>query len=195
MGKFQELKMRITEKLKSLKSRIRYPSEFLKFKRCGRNLWLGSKGCIARPEEVSFGDNVFINKGFHISARNLTFGNDIMIGPNLVIECDDHVFNEVGVTMFENRNQRKIGSVTIENDVWMGANVTVLKGVVIGEGSVVGAHSVVTKNIPPYTVCVGAPCRPVKTRFPSDRLEDHLRLVGSNHAPEVILTSWEEAGF
>lgn len=180
--------------LKSLKSRIRYPREFLRFKHCGRNIWLGRKGFFGRPEEVSFGNNVFINEGFHISSRNLTFGSNIMIGPHLVIECDDHVFDEVGVTMFENRGKRKIGSVTIEDDVWMGANVTVLKGAVVGEGSVIGAHSVVTKDIPPYTICVGAPCRPIRRRFSTDDLAQHLKAVGSRYTPENIVQQWNDRG-
>ena len=167
---------------------------FLKCRHRGLHVWLGAKGCIARPKEVSFGNNIFINKGFHISARNLTFGDNIMIGPNLVIECDDHVFNKVGITMFENRNKRNIGSVTIENDVWMGANVTVLKGVVIGEGSVVGAHSVVAKDIPPYTICVGAPCKPLKTRFSPDELRQHLGSVKTNYSHEDVVSAWGKAG-
>ncbi len=184
----------IQGKLKSLKSRLRYPIPFFKFKGCGKNVWLGRGGRIGRPHEVSFGSSVFINEGFHISARNLTFGNDIMIGPNLVIECDDHIFDEVGITMFENRSKRKIGSVAVENDVWIGANVTILKGVVIGEGSVVGAHSVVSKNIPPYTVCVGAPCKPIRKRFSDEGLKEHLRLTDSEYALSEISLRWAEAG-
>jgi len=167
---------------------------FVKFKACGSNLWLGRRGVFGRPGEISFGNNVFINAGFHISARNLVFGNNIMIGPNLVIECDDHIFDRVGVTIFENRDSREIGSVTIENDVWLGAGVTVLKGVKIGEGVVVGAHSVVSKSIPPYTIAVGTPCKPIRTRFSADRLREHLQLIDSQYSAEAVEAAWLEMG-
>jgi acetyltransferase-like isoleucine patch superfamily enzyme len=182
------------ERLKSLKSRIRYPLAFAKFRSCGQNVWLGRRGVFGRPREISFGNNVFINAGFHISARNLIFGNNIMIGPHLVIECDDHTFDRVGVTMFENRNSREIGSVTIEDDVWLGAGVTVLKGVKIGEGAVVGAHSVLSKSIPPYTISVGTPCKPIRTRFTPDKLRDHLQLIDSPYSAEAVIATWERTG-
>jgi virginiamycin A acetyltransferase len=54
--------------------------------------------------------------------------------------------------------------VVIEDDVWLGYNVTVLPGVTIGQGSVIGAGSVVTSDIPPYTVAVGNPAKVIKTR-------------------------------
>ena len=117
-----------------------------------------------------------------------------MIGPNLVIECDDHIFDRVGVTIFENRDSREIGSVTIENDVWLGAGVTVLKGVKIGEGVVVGAHSVVSKSIPPYTIAVGTPCKPIRTRFSADRLREHLQLIDSQYSAEAVEAAWLEMG-
>lgn len=52
--------------------------------------------------------------------------------------------------------------IFIGNDCWIGSNVTILPGVTIGEGCTVGAGSVVTKDIPPYTVAFGSPCRPRK---------------------------------
>ncbi|MBL7032908.1 MAG: acyltransferase [Candidatus Delongbacteria bacterium] len=186
--------MKLKERLKSLKSRLRYPLAFLKFKKCGHNVWLGRNGLFGRPGEITFGNNVFINAGFHISARNLTFGNNIMIGPNLVIECDNHLFDSVGITMFENRNNRKIDSVAFEDDVWVGANVIVLKGVVIGEGSVIGAHSVVSRNIPPYTVCVGIPCLPRRPRFTNEQLQQHLQLIGSRYVATSVEAAWRECG-
>ncbi|MEM1084365.1 MAG: acyltransferase [Verrucomicrobiota bacterium] len=184
----------LRNKLHSLKSRLLYPGSFAKFGRCGRNLWFGRRGVFVRPEGIQFGDNVFINEGFHISARDLEFGSDIMIGPHLVIECDDHVIDRVGVTMFENRGERSEAPVRIENDVWMGAGVTILKGVTIGEGCVVGANSVVTRSLPPYSVCVGAPCRPRRGRFGPEQLKQHLSEVNSAYQAAEVLDGWNESG-
>src|SRR5690606_10198074 len=147
-------------------------------------------GKFIRPEEITFGNNIFINNNFHISARNLNIGNDVLIGPNVVIECDDHIYDVIGKTMFELRKQRKISSVRIENDVWIGANVTILKNTVIGEGAIIGAGSVVTKNIPPYTIAVGLPCRPFKPRFNPSQLKEHLHKIKSDKNINEILNLW-----
>lgn len=154
-----------------------YLKSYLKFKSRGKNLILSKGGTFVRPEEITFGDNVFISSNFYISARNLVFKDDIMIGPNLVIECDNHVYNEVGKTMFEVKEKRNISNVTIEDDVWIGANVTILSGVTIGEGSIIGAGSVVTKPQPKYSICVGNPCRPIKSRFTDQELKSHLKKI------------------
>lgn len=154
-----------------------YIKSVKKFKKRGKNLMFSRGGVFIRPEEISFGDNVFISSNFYISARNLEFKNNIMIGPNLVIECDNHVYNRVGLTMFENRHERIISGVSIDNDVWIGANVTILPGVVIGEGSIIGAGSVVTKSLPKYSICVGIPCKPIKARFTETELTGHLTII------------------
>ena len=61
--------------------------------------------------------------------------------------------------------------VTIENDCWLAANIVVCGGVTIGEGSVIGAGSVVTKSIPPHSLAVGNPCRVVREITEEDRME------------------------
>ncbi len=168
-----------------------FPS-LLNFKKKGKNIHLSLNGKIVRPKEIEMGSNIFISNGFHISARNLTFGNNIMIGPYLVIECDNHVFDKVGVSMFEISNERSISSVEIENDVWIGAHVTILPGVTICEGCIVGAGSVVTKSLPPYTIGVGIPCRPIKTRFSDVDMKKHLNLIKtSKYQIEEILRQWK----
>jgi len=161
----------------------------------GRNNRLGPKGRFIRPNEIYMGDNIYIAPRFHISARNLTIGNNILIGPNLLLECDDHVFKNIGSTIFSTMDKsRNIGFVTIEDDVWIGGNVTILKNVSIGEGCIVGAASVVTKSLPPYTISVGSPCRPRKGRFTAEELEKHLALINSKYTLDTILKLWEKCG-
>jgi len=181
--------------LKFIKKTFRklyYFSSVQNFKKHGNNLHFSSGGKIVRPKEIEMGDNIYISNGFHISARNLKFGSNIMIGPNLVIECDNHIFNKIGHTMFEMSQERTIGGVTIEDDVWIGANVTILHGVKIGEGSVVGAASVVTKNLPPYTICIGIPCKPIKKRFSDIEMNQHLLLIKtSKYQLNEISNQWK----
>ena len=57
-----------------------------------------------------------------------------------------------------------LGSVTVEDDVWIGSNCVILPGVTIGCGSVIGAGAVVTKDIPPYSIAVGVPAKVLKQR-------------------------------
>lgn len=181
--------------LRQIVSIIRYPKLFLLSKRTGKNNRLGPNGRFIHPEEISFGDNIYIAPNFHISARNLKVGNNIIIGPNLLLECDDHVFRNVGKTIWSTFTEERIlGSVTIEDDVWIGGNVTILKNVTIGEGCIIGAASVVTKPMPPYSICVGSPCRPVKARFTPEELETHLSLVKSGYSINTIITRWRETG-
>ena len=63
--------------------------------------------------------------------------------------------------------------VVIEDDVWVGANVTILKGVTIGHGSVVAAGAVVTKSCPPYSIIGGVPAKLIKMRFTDDDIKEH----------------------
>ena len=68
------------------------------------------------------------------------------------------------------------GDTVIGNDVWIGQNVTVLPGVHIGDGCIIGANSVVANDIPPYTVAAGNPCKVKKTRFDDKTIEFLLKL-------------------
>lgn len=181
--------------LRQIISIVRYPKLFMFSKRMGKNNRLGPNGRFIRPEEISLGDNIYIAPNFHISARNLKIGNNVIIGPNLLLECDDHTFRNVGKTIWSTfTSERTLGSVIIEDDVWIGGNVTILKNVIIGEGCIIGAASVVTKSLPPYSICLGVPCRPLKTRFSVEELKTHLELVNSSLLPESITDSWKNNG-
>jgi len=74
-------------------------------------------------------------------------------------------------------------SVTLEDDVWVGLNAIVLPGVTIGKGAIVGAGSVVTKDVPPYSIVGGVPAKVIKKRFSSEIIKELL---------EIDWTSWEE---
>jgi maltose O-acetyltransferase len=93
----------------------------------------------------------------------LTVGDDVMMGPRCLLVSDRHEISDTGVPMA----QQGFGAprpIVIEDDVWIGAGVTVLSGVRIGRGSVVGAGSVVTRDVPPWSVAAGNPARVVRQR-------------------------------
>lgn len=167
--------------------RLRYVRYYNKFARCGKNVILSRYGFIVRPEQISFGDNVFISRGFRISAYELSFGNDIMIGPNIVIECEDHIFDRVGVPMIHYSDYKRFAPVSIENDVWIGANVTILKNTRIREGAIVGACSLVNRDIPPYCIAFGVPAKPYRLRICNESLREHLNIVRSKYTYEQVM--------
>jgi len=68
------------------------------------------------------------------------------------------------------------GDVVIKNDVWIGARVIIKGGVEIGDGAVIGAGSVVTKDVDPYTIVAGVPAKPIKKRFDDDVIETLMKL-------------------
>lgn len=110
--------------------------------------------------KIVIGDNFYMNAGCHILGE-ITFGNDVMIGPKTVIWGRDHGISKERPMRQQPHNKKPI---IIENDVWIGASVTILKGVKIGNGAVVGAGSVVTKDIPDFAIVVGNPAKIVKYR-------------------------------
>ncbi|SDJ05349.1 Acetyltransferase (isoleucine patch superfamily) [Salipiger marinus] len=94
----------------------------------------------------------------------VVMGKYVMIGPEFMITGDDHRFDEPGVAViFSGRPKPK--DCVLEDDVWVGARVTILKGVRVGRGAVIAAGAVVTKDVPPYMIVGGVPARSIRPRF------------------------------
>ena len=72
------------------------------------------------------------------------------------------------------------------SDVWIGYEAVILAGVTIGDGAVIGARAVVTKDVPPYTIVGGVPARAIRRRFPEETAEELLRLKWWDWPPERI---------
>ncbi len=121
-----------------------------------------------KPEAGSrlvIGDRVALNDGVVINADSggqITLGNDVIIGPNSILRGANHVFEDTARPIREQNHAP--GTITLEQDVWLGAGVIVLPNVTIGRGTVVGAGSVVTRDLPPFSVAVGIPARVTKER-------------------------------
>jgi maltose O-acetyltransferase len=115
--------------------------------------------CIDYGINTKIGDNVFINFNFILlDCAKVSIGNNVFIGPAVQIYTAQHPLD------IELRG-RHIGTarpVTIGNDVWIGGGCIILPGVTIGDGSSVGAGSVVTRPIPSGVVACGNPCRVMK---------------------------------
>ncbi|MDH2363752.1 DapH/DapD/GlmU-related protein (plasmid) [Priestia megaterium] len=121
--------------------------------KCGRDVNI-EKGAIFSTK-VIIGNNSGIGIRAEITGST-QIGNDVMMGPDCVIYTRNHCFDRIDTPM------RKQGfyeeqQVTIGNDVWIGGRVTILPGVKIGNGVIIGANSVVTKDIPDYAIVAGNP--------------------------------------
>ena len=108
---------------------------------------------------IEIGDNFYANHNLVIlDAAKVIFGNNVFIGPNCSFYTVNHPLD------YETRNKglEYAKRITVGNNVWMGGNVVVLPGITIGDNSVIGAGSVVTKDIPSNSVAVGNPTKVIK---------------------------------
>lgn len=108
---------------------------------------------------ISIGDHTRIGLGNTLIGP-VQIGDNVIIAQNVVISALNHKYEDI-TTCIINQGVNT-DQITIDNDVWIGANSTILSGIHIGQHVVVGGGSVVTKNIPPYCVVVGNPARIVK---------------------------------
>jgi len=113
---------------------------------------------------ISIGKNTGISCSTICAMENITIGEHVTIGAGCQIyDTDFHPIDpseRLGTNI--NVNKTKISPVIIESNVWLGAEVMVLKGVTIGEGSMIAARSVVTKNIPPFSMAGGVPAKVIR---------------------------------
>lgn len=111
---------------------------------------------------ISIGENFYSNHNLVIlDPAPVTFGDNVFIGPNCGFYTAIHPTNPAERnTYFEYAKP-----ITVGNNVWFGGNVTVLGGVTIGDNAVIGAGSVVVKDIPSSAIAVGNPCKPIKSVF------------------------------
>ena len=138
---------------------------FLKLftKSCRGFVWLQPRVELVNIRKIIFGKNVGINSGTYINAvGGLDIGDYVLIGPNVTISSGMHPIDKGTNSIYEKQTVFK--KIIIEDDVWLGANVVIMPGVVLKTGSVVGANSVVTKSTLAYSVNVGVPSRFIRYR-------------------------------
>jgi acetyltransferase-like isoleucine patch superfamily enzyme len=131
-------------------------------------MWVTST--VFNREKLRLGTNSAWSQGCIFNCDGgLSIGNNVLIGPHVCIHTTNHNYSNPKIPICRQGNTPE--PVIIHDDVWIGANAVVLPGVTVGKGSVIGAGSIVTKSIPPYSVAVGNPARVVKRRGENMNLE------------------------
>ncbi len=128
--------------------------------RVGKNVNIERKAVFGPLLEIGDNSGVGINCEVYGPVK---IGNDVMMGPDVVCYTGGHRFDRTDITMIE-QGGAEIKPITIGNDIWIGRRVMIMPGVNIGDGCVIGAGAVVTKDIPPYSVAGGVPAKVIKSR-------------------------------
>lgn len=110
------------------------------------------------PYRIHIGNDVTLNEWVYLSGfGGLRIGDHVRIGHRTSIITSDHRYEDMSVPIY--RQGLISGEVIIEDDVWIGCNVTILKGVTIGRGAIVAAGAVVTRDVPTNTIFGGVPAK------------------------------------
>lgn len=166
--------------LKSGYNRLIKNYERTLFKEIGQAVHIGNH-CVFTFGTISLGDHVHVGNFcvFQSAHGEIRIGNHVLFGPGVHIHGGNHAYDKVGV--FIDENDAKVlgqdGVVRIEDDVWVGANAMILQGVTLGRGCIVGAGSIVTRDVPAYAIVAGNPAHILKYRFQPDEIARHESIL------------------
>lgn len=153
------------------------------FEKCGDKVKIGA-GCEIKPlSNVSLGSHVEIGPRalFWSTRAKIIIGNHVIFGPQVTIITGDHATNYVGKYIMDVNDTEKTSKcdkdVIIDDDVWIGCNVTILKGVHIHTGAIIAAGSVVTKDVDSYCIYGGVPAKRIKNRFTDEEFVRHINMI------------------
>lgn len=173
--------------MKKTKIIIKYLLALIKYRR--RDVFLGRFTIVEKSVQIS--DNVSIGKESYIGPYsnirgNINIGDFFLCADNVCFAGNDHTYEVTGVPVI-NGEVPEVKQTTIGRDVWIGRNCTIMRGVTIGDHAIVGAGSVVTQNVEPFSIVGGVPARHIRYRFSSvsDR-EKHIKMMGVNRNEKSI---------
>lgn len=133
---------------------------------------IGENITITAPFYCDYGFNIYVGDNFYtnhnvtiLDGAKVTFGNNVFIAPNCVFSTAGHAIDSEQ----RNRGLEIALPITIGDSVWIGANVSVLPGVTIGSNTIIGAGSVVNKDIPEGVIAVGNPCKVLRKITAADK--------------------------
>jgi maltose O-acetyltransferase len=132
------------------------------FDRTGKNINIEHGAFFSSGKEIEIGENSGLGLNCRVMGP-LSIGDNVMMGPDVMIYTQNHNFEDTNIPMIKQGNSvRK--KVTVGDDVWVGARVIILPGITVGRGSILAAGSVVTKDVPEYSIVGGNPAKIIKSR-------------------------------
>ena len=151
-----------------------------RFKSVGKNI-IFDPDSIFSFKTIEMGSNIYIGPGAYFSSSHsfIKICSNVMFGPNVLLLGGNHKIDAIGEYMIdvEVKDEYTDAPIIIESDVWIGANVVILKGVTVAEGCIIGAGSVLTKSTKPYSIYAGNPARFIKSRFTDTEVLFHKSLL------------------
>jgi hypothetical protein len=136
---------------------------------------LGIPADLKKPENVYLYEFARLGRRstiMSVGASKFIMKRGCLTAENLTVITSNHR-QKMGSFLAGDNKDNSYGDVVVNEDVWIGANVTILSGVNIGRGAIIGACSVVVKDIPPYSVAVGNPAKVVKFKWSVDEILEH----------------------
>lgn len=163
----------------------------------GANVKVYNKDNLFMAEDTGLGDNAIImnkyakfivrkHSGFSVNLVVVTGNHPMIVGRfyRTISKINDHL----DISLYDK-------DIIVEEDVWTGANVTLLSGVHIGRGAIIAAGAVVTKSMPPYCVCAGVPAKPVKVKWSINEIIQHEQALypeDKRFTRECLLAEFEK---
>lgn len=132
------------------------------FKKCGKDVIIKTRAYFGTGENIILGNNSQLGVDCKIE-NDIQIGNDLVMGPDVFIMSSAHAFERLDIPINQQGNlPRK--PVKIGNDVWIGTRVVILPGITIGDQAVIGAGSIITKDVPPRAIVAGNPAKLIRFR-------------------------------
>jgi maltose O-acetyltransferase len=137
------------------------------FKSCGRNVNVHRLARFGSGKNIQIGNKSNLGFNIYVNGRGgVNIGDNVLMGHDIIIYSGTHTFKSLDVPIQE--QDMRYEPVYIGDDVWIGARTIIMPGITIGKGCVIGANSVVVKDIEPYSVAAGSPARIIKKRRRKD---------------------------
>lgn len=165
---------------------LRLYRESLRLGSCGKRIFIDKNvGLMRYPKGIFLSDDIILKEGakicscnneskiiigarttigyhsFIFSSKSITIGDDCLIAPFVYIVDSNHKFKKNAKI---NTQPNEVEDIHIGNDVWIASNVTILKGVNIGDGAIIASNSVVNKDVPSYSIYGGTPAKKIGER-------------------------------
>ncbi len=138
---------------------------------------------VNKAENCILGNNIYIGPYaiFYCTHNNIIIKDNVMIGPRCSIMTENHNIFGIGKNIIDNEefSYEDSGDIIINEDVWIGSSVVLIKGANVGRGAIIGAGATVRNNIPPYAIVAGNPCKIIGFRFNPQEIIEHEKILYS----------------